>query len=281
MQHKYRNQKNAEIMAAYWGKSLAKPDWYEVKAQADDAAEIMIYDVIGWPFNDASELVRHIAGLKGKAIKVRLNTPGGDVFDGMAIFNALKAHDGKVTVVIESLAASMGSIIALAGAEVQAYSNSMMMIHEPWGYVAGNQYELRDIADVLEKMSANMIDIYASESNVGKRDVKAMMKAETWMTAKEAKEKGFIDTVLESGKAAKAQFDLSVFSNVPDDILSAQPECGRELSAREIEHALRDAGASRNFARAVSVGRRETDEPDTKSACAAATQTLKIFQGVN
>lgn len=206
----YRNQKNAEAVSRFWGKPLDRPEWYKIEASANDQAEILVYDVIGWPYNDAGDLVRYVNSLGDKDILVRLNTPGGDVFDGMAIFNSLANHKGKVTIRIEALAASMGSVLAMAGKEIQAYSNTMMMIHDPWIYTAGNQYELREMADLLEKISGNMLDVYAGRSKIGKREMREIMKAETWYTAKEAKEKGFIDTILETGKAAKAQFDLTM-----------------------------------------------------------------------
>ncbi len=244
----YRNQKNAEAVSRFWGKPLDRPEWYKIEASANDQAEILVYDVIGWPYNDAGDLVRYVNSLGDKDILVRLNTPGGDVFDGMAIFNALANHKGKVTIRIEALAASMGSVLAMAGKEIQAYSNTMMMIHDPWIYTAGNQYELREMADLLEKISGNMLDVYAGRSKIGKREMKEIMKAETWYTAKEAKEKGFINTILETGKAAKAQFDLTMYTNAPDGICSIE---GRDLTEREIERALRDAGASRSFAKAI------------------------------
>lgn len=252
MKLSYRNQKNAEATARFWGKSLDKPDWYEVKAAAEEA-EILLYDVIGWPFNDTSELVRTLAGMDQPRITVRINSPGGDVFDAMAIFNALQTHKSRIITRIEALAASSASFIALAGKEVQAYQNAMLMIHEPWAYSAGNQYDLREIADILEKISGNMVDIYAANTSVGKREVREMMKAETWFTAKESKEKGFIDTILDGKSSAKAAFDLSMFAHAPEEVTGSRE--GRELTEREIERALRDAGASRSFAKAVAVGR--------------------------
>lgn len=248
MNLKYRNQKNAEATARYWGKALDRPDWYKINSLGDDEAEIILYDVIGWPYNDASDLVRTLSGMTAKTITMRINSPGGDVFDAMSIYNAIASHKSKVVTRIESLAASAASFIALAGHEKQAYQNALVMIHEPWCCTAGNQYDLRDVADILEKISGNMIDIYAENSNVGKREVKQLLKAETWLTAKEAKEKGFVDTIID-GKAAKAQFDLSMFANVPEGIGSDRE--GRDLNEREIERALRDAGASRDFAKAV------------------------------
>lgn len=251
MKLSYRSEKNAEAVARFWGKSLEKPDWYRIEAKdADDTAEIIIYDVIGWPYNDAFDLVRSLGSIKAKNITVRINSPGGDVFDGVAIFNALKDHDARVTTKIEGLAASMASIVALAGDEVQAHKNAMYMIHDPWVLAAGNQYDLREIADILGKIGVNMLDIYYDKSNIGKRELKAMMKEETWFTAAEAKDRGLVDTVLDSG-AAKARFDLSIFSNVPNELGDSDRE-GGTLSKQEIERALRDAGASRSFAKSIA-----------------------------
>lgn len=271
----YRNQKNAEAVSRFWGKPLDRPEWYKIEASANDQAEILVYDVIGWPYNDAGDLVRYVNSLGDKDILVRLNTPGGDVFDGMAIFNALANHKGKVTIRIEALAASMGSVLAMAGKEIQAYSNTMMMIHDPWTYMSGNQYELREMADLLEKISGNMLDVYAGRSKIGKREMREIMKAETWYTAKEAKEKGFIDTILETGKAAKAQFDLTMYTNAPDGICSIE---GRDLTEREIERALRDAGASRSFAKAI-VAERFKPLRDAELKAEAESLIQKIHNG--
>jgi len=253
----YRSEKNAEAAARYWGKSLDKPDWYKIEAKdGEDEAEIILYDVIGWPYNDAYDLIRALSQKDVKNIIVRINSPGGDVFDGMAIFNALREHPAKVTTKIEGLAASMASVIALAGDEVQAHKNTMYMIHEPWTVMAGNQYELREVADILAKLSTGSLDIYYDKSNVGKRELKAMMKEETWFTAAEAKDKGFIDTILDTG-AAKAKFDLSIFANAPEGIEGERE--GHELTKQEIERVLRDAGASRSFAKSIAARRSNGD----------------------
>jgi len=279
MNQKYRNRKTAEAVARFWNKPLDKPDWFKVQAISDDETEIMIYDVIGWPFISADNFVRALAEITAKTVTVRINSPGGDVFDGMAIFNALKTYNGKVVTRIEGIAASMASVIALAGKEVQAYANTMYMIHEPYAFTAGNQYSLRELADILEKMSGQMIDIYSSNASPGKREIAQMMKDEAWLTAKEAKEKGFIDTVLD-GKGAKAQFDLSMFSNVPDGLDGSRE--GGELTEREIERALRDAGASRSFAKSVAVGRsagNDGDQRDVESLKSSIKAMITTFQG--
>lgn len=247
MNLKYRNQRNAEATARYWNKPIDKSDWYKIEALSEDSTEVMIYDVIGWPFNDAGEIIRALAGIDTKTVTVRINSPGGDVFDAMAIFNALQSHKSKIVTRIESLAASAASFIALAGKEVQAYQNAMVMIHDPWVLAAGNQYDLREIADILEKISGNMVDIYSQNSKVGKKEIRDMLKAETWFTAKEAREKGFVDTIID-GKAAKAQFDLSMFAHVPDGFTAEDHD---EPIARKYEKALRDVGASKSEARTI------------------------------
>jgi len=270
----YRSEKNAEAVARYWGKSLDKPDWYRIEAKDDDNnAEIIIYDVVGWPYNDAFDLIRNLGTIKAKNISVRINSPGGDVFDGVAIFNALKEHPAHVTTKIEGLAASIASIIALAGDEVQAHKNAMYMVHDPWVLAAGNQYDLREIADILEKISGNMVDIYSQNSNIGKKEIRDMLKAETWFTAKEAKERGFIDTIID-GKAVKAQFDLSMYANAPDGFDAV---AGREPTERDAEKALRDAGFSRNKAKAILARGLKPDAREEEIL--AAQNLLKIIGG--
>ena len=276
MNQKYRNKHGAEATARFWGKTLDKKDWYKVEALSDDEAEVLIYDVIGWPFNDAGDLVRALAEMKQKTITVRINSPGGDVFDAMAIFNALQSHKSKVVTRIESLAASAASVIALAGKEVQAYKNAMVMIHEPWIYTAGNQYDLREMADILEKISGNMIDIYSGNSSVGKKEAKQMMKDETWLTAKEAKEKGFVDTILD-GKAAKAQFDLSMFANAPEGMGF---DTDQKPTARDAEKALREVGYTRDEAKAIIAGgvRALSMDQATRTAIESAEKVFNLIR---
>jgi len=270
----YRNQRNAELTAKFWNKDLSKPDWYEIKNQGDDQQEIIIYDVIGWPYNDVQYLVRAIAEMKGKQILTRINSPGGDVFDGMALFNAFRSHNAKVTMRVEGFAASIASVIAMAGKEVQAYKNTMMMIHKSWIVAVGNEFELQDITDVLHKVDQNIQDVYTDKTKLGKKEVADMMKNETYLNAKEMKDKGFIDAIVD-GKSVKAEFDLSIFQNAPESFLNS----GGTLTEREIETALRDAGASRTFAKSVAAGGRNTyDQRDAESDLKSLI--LKIKEGL-
>lgn len=239
----YRNSKNAEAIANFWGKSLDKPDWYKIEAKSDEEIEIFIYDVIGYPYTDVSGLIQYLGSVKDKKILIRINSPGGDVFDGMALYNAIAAHPGGVITRIESLAASIGSVIAVAGKEVQAYKNTMMMIHNSWVLAMGNQYGLQEIIEIMQKVDENLIEAYTGKSKMGKREVAQMMKDTTWLNAKEMKEKGLIDTIID-GKAVRAQFDISVFSCVPEEL-------SEEINIRGLEQALRDAGLSKSKAKAV------------------------------
>jgi len=242
-----RSSKDREATARYWGKSLERPDWFSVRGEAGEDLEVFIYDVIGWPFDDVSNLVQLLAAEPERNVYARINSPGGDVFDGLALFNALKSHRGRVTTRIEGLAASMASVIAMAGDEVQAHKSAMLMIHEPWVFAAGDQHELRDIAEVLGKISGNLLNIYYEKAGAGKRQLRQEMEDETWFTAEEAKTRNLIDTVLDE-PVEKTAFDLSMFNHAPEGF--RKPE-GRDLSEREVERALRDAGASKSFAREV------------------------------
>lgn len=245
MKLNYRNQKNAEAIARVLNKPLDKPDWFKVQAADGGESEVLIYDYIGWPYNDPADLIRNIASLGD--FTVRINSPGGDVWDGMAIYNAFREHKGTVTTRIEGLAASMASVIAMSGKKVHSYDNAMLMIHNAWVVSAGNQYDLREIADILEKIDVNILNVYHDKTKLGKKELSEMMKNETWMSAKEAEEKGFIDKII-TGKAAKGAFDLSIFAHAPESYGTKE---GGELSEREIERALRDAGGSRSFAKTI------------------------------
>ncbi len=244
MKLSYRNEKNAKYIAAQYSKSLDKPDWYKIESVAEGETEVLVYDYIGWPYNDARDFVGALTGITEGNITIRINSPGGDVFDGHAIHNAIRAHPLKPVTRIESLAASAASYIAIAGHEKQAYKNAMIMIHEPMTGFWGNQHELREVADILQQINGTLIDMYADNTNLGKREIEKMLMAETWFTTKEAKEKGFIDTIIEAGKPISAKFDLSMFANSPTEF--------RRPNIRNIENLLREAGGlSKDKAKAV------------------------------
>lgn len=191
--------------------------WYEIKASAKRAA-IWIYEEIGENFwgegLTAKQFVQDLGALNVDAIDLHINSPGGNVFDGQAIFNALRQHPAPVTTYIDGLAASIASVVALAGDRVVMASNALFMFHEPFGMVMGGAAEMRQFADVLDKVGDTIAAVYVERSGRDEADVRAAMAAETWLSAGEAQEYGFVDEVADSVKIA-AHFDLSRFRNAP------------------------------------------------------------------
>ena len=257
MNFKYRNERNARFLSSFYNIPLDKKDYFRIENSTDESSEILIYGYIGWPFNDSSDFARAIGAMNQRDILVRINSVGGDVWDAHAAHNIIKSHPCKPKTRIESIAASAASYMAIAGKERQAYKNTMMMIHEPMTGLFGNQHEMREIADILAQVNETMVDMYVDNSNLGKKEIREMLKAETWMNAKAAKEKGFIDTIIEAGKPVKASFDLSIFANLPDELKS---ECEKpKLTEREIEKLLRDGGVSNKRAKAILAGCKNID----------------------
>ena len=194
-------------------------DWYRMQAATPDApAEVMIYDEIGWYGVTAADFVNDLKAIDGDAITVRLNSPGGDVYDGIAILNALRGHKAKITTVVDGLAASAASFIAMAGDEIVMGRNSELMIHDAWGYAIGNAAEVRKIADDLDRASDNIASIYADRAGGTAEEWRAVMRTETWYSAQEAVDAGLADRVVQppaeddDDTEAKASFDLSIFN---------------------------------------------------------------------
>ena len=148
-------------------------------------------------------------------MSLHINCVGGDVFEGMAIYNVLKKRTARTTVYIEGIAASMGSVIALAGDEVVMAENSLFMIHNAWGGAMGEATEIRKTAALLDKISGEIADIYTKKTNLPYNRVKEMMDEETWLSADEAFNLGFIDSISDAIKVA-AKYDVSKFKNITD-----------------------------------------------------------------
>jgi ATP-dependent Clp endopeptidase proteolytic subunit ClpP len=191
--------------------------WYEFRAQAK-GAEIVIYDEIGAFGIPAKAFLDELKALGPVAeLTVRINSPGGSVFDGVAIYNALKRHQARITVWIDGIAASIASMIAMAGDEVVMPENAMLVLHDPSGLVAGTASDMRAMADALDKMAAAMIAAYRDKSGAGDEEIAALMAAETWLSGEEAVELGLADRIEQPVKMA-AHFDLSSFRNLPPQL---------------------------------------------------------------
>ena len=202
-------------------------NWYTIRARAS-GAEVLIDDEIGAYGVSAKGFLAELGALPDDApIDLRLNSPGGSVFDAVAIYNALTRHSGKVTVWIDGIAASAASYIAMAGDEIIMPENAFLMIHDPSGLVMGTAADMRDMAGALDKLAASMTRGYALRSGKPEADIAALMAAETWFDAKDALELGLATRMAEPVRIA-ASFDIGRFRNAPPELVEAvsEPEDG-------------------------------------------------------
>src|SRR6056297_3058878 len=164
--------------------------WYTIRARAT-GAEVLIYDEIGAFGVSAKGFLAELGALPDDApVDLRLNSPGGSVFDAVAIHNALKRHEGNVTVWIDGIAASAASYVAMAGDEIVMPENAFLMIHDPSGIVMGTASDMRDMAGTLDQIGASMLRGYATRSGKPEAEIAAFLAAETWFDAAEALEAG-------------------------------------------------------------------------------------------
>lgn len=192
-------------------------DWYRISNNAGtDPAVVHIYDEIGYWGVTAADFVRDLAGVRASEIELHLNSPGGEIFDGIAIMNALRSHPATVTTYVDSLAASIASVIAMGGDRVVMAPNSQMMIHEASSIEIGNAADMRKMADLLDLQSDNIASVYAAKAGGDVAEWRARMTAETWYTAEEAVAAGLADEVssvhsITEANSSRNSWDLSIF----------------------------------------------------------------------
>lgn len=189
--------------------------WYTIKAQAaDGVAEISIHSEIGmWGVN-AQQFLRDLGQITAGTINLSINSPGGSVFDALAIFNGLRKSGKTINVTVLGIAASAASYLAMAGDKITMPENTFMFIHRPINGVYGNEDDLRDMADILAKVGASLTDTYAKRWKGTDEELTAALAAETYLTAAECLELGLCDEVT-SAIEAKAKFDTE---NLPENI---------------------------------------------------------------
>jgi ATP-dependent Clp endopeptidase proteolytic subunit ClpP len=201
-------------------------NWGEIKNVTAKAADLYIYDEIGWFGVSAADFINEIKSLKVETINLFINSPGGSVFDGVAIYNTLKNHPAAVNVQIDGLAASIASVIAMAGDTITIADNAMMMIHKPAVLMFGQAPDLRKEADLLDQIEQQIISTYAARTGTESELISAMMQEETWFAGNEAVTHGFADAVTEGKqRAASANvWDLSLYDNAPEqDVDESNP----------------------------------------------------------
>ena len=174
-----------------------------IKAAASEDNTITIFDVIGQDYwTGEGVTAKRIAGalraIGDKPVTVLINSPGGDMFEGLAIYSLFREHPADVTVKVLGLAASAASIIAMAGDTVQIARAGFLMIHNAWIYAAGNRHEFREYADYLEPFDRSMADIYAARTGIDMKEIQKVMDAESWIGGSDAIEQGFADCLLDS-----------------------------------------------------------------------------------
>jgi ATP-dependent Clp protease protease subunit len=205
---------------------------YAVKAAGDRVGEVYLYDVIGESWAESGTTGKAFADDLKKlgaldTLNVYINSPGGSVFDGVAIHNVLRRNAARKIVHIDGLAASIASVIAMAGDEIRIAANGMMMIHDPWSIAIGSAAEMRKTADSLDKVRETILVTYVERATSSEETLSAWMTAETWFTAQEAVDAGLADTLTEKVEmAALAKFDLSSFARVPASLTEAAAAAG-------------------------------------------------------
>lgn len=224
--------------------------WFSIQAKAEaEHADVLIYDYIGWGGVTAIEFAKELQAVNAKTITVRLNTPGGDVFDGLAIHNSLKAHGATIRVQVDGLAASIGSIIAMAGSTITMGESAFLMIHNPWALVIGNAQDMREMADTLDKIGGSLAGVYATRKQVTKEQAQAWMDAETWFTAEEAVAAGLADAVeAQPDSKNRSEFDLSGYANLPAALVPNRLYQSAQQSGLDHESLRRVAAMQKRFA---------------------------------
>jgi ATP-dependent protease ClpP protease subunit len=192
--------------------------------EADKVLTLEVYDVIGADFFGEGITASAVSDAIAQAgehdcIALRINSPGGDAFEGVAIYNLLKNNAKPVNVYVDGLAASAASIVAMSGDTINMGTGSMMMIHPAQGMAMGNAKEVRDFADTLDKVTDSIAEIYVARTKNSKKSVTEMMDAETWMSGKDAVKNGFA-TAVSPNNRVENRFDLSAFpyKNVPAEL---------------------------------------------------------------
>lgn len=209
--------------------------------------DLVLYGDVGDLWGDGSgftarEVIDALAELNGGDVIVRLNSGGGSAFEGIAIYNALRVHPGRVLVSVDAIAASAASVIAMAGDDIVMRSGAMMMIHDPSGLTWGTAEDHRASANMLDGLGDTAAGIYARRTGLTVEEVREMMLAETWLDADAAVEAGFATEVDEATAEAVTKFDFSMFGKTPDHIAAAgqrpRPVSTAAPAARQKEPAM-------------------------------------------
>ena len=231
-------------------KSAATPrQWFNVEKNTE-IPSVFIYDQIGqdwWGEGISPQaFIEQVKAIESDAFNLFLNTPGGFVNDGLAIYHQLDRLDKYITVYIDGIAASIGSVIAMAGDKIIMPENTEQMIHDPWGMAIGNSRDLRELADHMDRTKERILNIYHKRTGYDRDKISELMANETYISAKDAVEWGFADELEEPKKLAACAFDW-IFATDQKDFTRSNID-----KKRELERNLREAGWSKTEATAIA-----------------------------
>ena len=245
-------------------------------ATASDNSTITMLDIIGDDGMGGGVSAKRIAAalrtISNRDVTVQINSPGGDMFEGIAIYNLLRAHPARITVDVLGIAASAASVIAMAGDNIRMAPSSFLMLHNAWGVVIGNRHDMAEAATLFERFDGALADIYAARSGMARSEVATLLDAETFLTAEEAVAAGMADTI--AGGADASTYASHAAAQVRPDI----------HAKRRIDAALAQQGIPRSERRAMLkqiTGTRNAAEPATHDAGfdpAALRQLLDTLQ---
>lgn len=262
-------------------KGADKKKWFDLLNAEKEEADIYIYDEISdspWYGYGAQDLVDALGEVKAKTLNVHLNSPGGSVFTGFAIYSGLvswaERKSAKINVVIDGWAASIASVIAMAGDHISIGEHAAYMVHSPWSWCVGDSEAMRAEADILDELEETIIDIYVARTNGDREEITAWVKNETWMKGKLAVERGFADEIIPLKKKKEdddeaedsaqpaashdADYFSAIFPNMPQDVreaLTKQPANENKAlptTTREFKDFLREHGFSGKQADAIA-----------------------------
>ncbi|MFH5182928.1 head maturation protease, ClpP-related [Paenibacillus sp. TAB 01] len=222
--------------------------YLQVKNQTGDSADIHFYgDIVGsewdkWDDTDTapSDVMAALDEAKNASmLNIYINSAGGSVFAGLAIYNMLKRHQAHKTVYVDGVAGSITSVIAMAGDKIVIPSNAFLMIHKPWNIIQGNANDFRKMADDLDRIETGMLNVYQSRLAYGTsiETVKEMLEAETWLDGKEAA-KYFTVTVGDEVRYAASVSDLSIYAKAPKALTAVEPDNSAEIERLSLELEL-------------------------------------------
>lgn len=223
-------------------------EWFKIKNVATGNAEIYIYDEIGYFGVTAQDFINELKNIEADSIDLHLNTPGGEVFDGLAIYNSLKDHKASVTVYVDALAASAGSFIAMAGDTVVMQKTAQLMIHDGMTLAVGNADDLTALVARLNTTSDILASVYADKAGGTTEEWRTKMKAETWFTAEEAVKAGLADSIngADTGESTTDNsWDLSIYAYAGRDKAPSPPvvQNSSSFDPDEFRKSLKEAFA--------------------------------------